>query len=304
MTRQIPDIHPDALTLTSGRRLTLFACTAVLGYILTGLLTSVLIYKFGFTSPKVMRIAAVAQDIFALVTPAVVTAVMVTRLPAELLEIRGGVPCRMWVAALLTIIAAAPAMNWVIEFNQNINATGALSAIVEKLREMEHNAEAAITIMQGNGTWGDLLMNVLIIGVAAGVSEELFFRGALQRLLLTGGMSAHAAVWTSAVIFSALHMQFFGFIPRMLLGAYFGYLLVWSRSIWVPAATHALNNTIYVIAQWCYQRNGAPDVTVDNVGLGGTWPIAIVSLGVTVLLIVYLRKQRRGTFIRASYGGK
>lgn len=304
MTRQIPDIRPDALTLTAGRRLTLFACTAVLGYILTGLLTSVLIYKFGFTSPKVMRIAAVAQDIFALVTPAVVTAAMVTRLPAELLEIRGGVPYRMWAAALLTIIAAAPAMNWVIEFNQNISATGPLSAIVEKLREMEQNAEAAITIMQGNGTWGDLLMNVLIIGVAAGVSEELFFRGALQRLLSTGGMSAHAAVWISAVIFSALHLQFFGFIPRMLLGAYFGYLLVWSRSIWVPAAAHALNNTIYVIAQWYYQRNGAPDVTVDNVGLGGTWPIAIVSLGVTVLLIVYLRKQRRGSFTRASYGGK
>ncbi len=304
MTRQIPDIRPDALTLTAGRRLTLFACTAVLGYILTGLLTSVLIYKFGFTSPKVMRIAAVAQDIFALVTPAVVTAAMVTRLPAELLEIRGGVPCRMWAAALLTIIAAVPAMNWVIEFNQNISATGPLSAIVEKLREMEHNAEAAITIMQGNGTWGDLLMNVLIIGVAAGVSEELFFRGALQRLLSTGGMSAHAAIWTSAVIFSALHLQFFGFIPRMLLGAYFGYLLVWSRSIWVPAAAHALNNTIYVIAQWYYQRNGAPDVTVDNVGLGSTWPVAIVSLGLTVLLIIYLRKQRRGPFTRASFGGK
>ncbi|MDE6269714.1 MAG: CPBP family intramembrane metalloprotease, partial [Muribaculaceae bacterium] len=135
--------------------------------------------------------------------------------------------------------------------------------------------------------------NILIIGVAAGVSEELFFRGALQRLLSTGGMSTHAAVWTAAVVFSAMHLQFFGFVPRMLLGAYFGYLLVWSRSIWLPAAAHALNNTVYVIMQWYYLRNGEPDVTIDNVGLGSTWPWAIVSLAATILLIVITYRSRR-----------
>lgn len=96
----------------------------MLGYILTGLMTSVLIYKFGFDSPKVLRIAAVLQDIIALVAPAVVTASMVTRLPAELLELRGGVPAKMWVAALLTVVLAAPAMNWVIAFNEGMEATG------------------------------------------------------------------------------------------------------------------------------------------------------------------------------------
>lgn len=279
--------------LTRGKRLGLFVCTAILGYILTGLLTSILVYKFGFDSPRVLRIAAVLQDIFALVIPAVVTAAMITRLPAELLDIRGGASGRMWTAAMLIIVVAAPAMNWIILFNQGLEATGPLSALVDKLREMEQNAEAAITVMQGNGSWGDLAMNILIIGIAAGFSEELFFRGALQRLLHTGGMSPVAAIWISAVVFSAIHLQFFGFIPRMLLGAYFGYLLLWSRSIWLPAAAHALNNSIYVIAQWCYQRNGTPEITVDNVGLGSTWPAAVASLIITVILLRSLQRMRR-----------
>lgn len=293
MKQPLPDIRPDSLLLTQRSRLILFACIAILGYILTGLLTTVLIYKFGTASPRVLRIAALAQDILALIAPAVVTSAMVTRLPAELLELRGGVKARLWVGALAVMFVAAPAMNCVIDFNQNIEATGALSSIVEKLRTMENNANAMIEVMQGNGSWGDLLMNVLIIGIAAGFSEELFFRGALQRLLSTGGMNVHAAIWISAAVFSAVHMQFFGFLPRLLLGAYFGYLLYWSRSIWLPAAAHALNNTIYVVAQWCYQRAGTPDITVDNVGLGDTWPAAVASAIATTALIFLAWRQRR-----------
>ncbi|MBJ2167973.1 MAG: CPBP family intramembrane metalloprotease [Muribaculaceae bacterium] len=293
MAAPLPDIRPDSLLLTRRSRITLFCCTAVLGYLLTGLLTTLLIYKFGTANARVLRIAAIAQDILALIAPALVTAMMVTRLPAQLLELRGGVPGRLWMAALPVMIIAAPAMNCVIEFNQNIEATGALSAIVEKMRAMEENASAMIECMQGNGTWPDLLMNILIIGIAAGVSEELFFRGALQRLLSTGGVNVHAAIWISAIVFSAVHMQFFGFIPRTLLGAYFGYLLVWGRSIWLPAAAHALNNTIYVIAQWYYTRTGTPDVTVDNVGLGDTWPAAIASAIATALFIATAYRMRR-----------
>ena len=293
MTRNLPDLRPDSLLLSRGSRLLLFACTAILGYILTGLLTTLLLYKFGAASPRVLRIAALGQDILALIAPAVVTAAMVTRLPAQLLEIRGGVRSRMWVAALAVMVVAAPAMNVVISFNESIEFTGVLAPVMDMLRSMEDNASAMIKVMQGTGTWADLLMNILIIGVAAGFSEELFFRGALQRLLSTGGMNAHAAIWVSALVFSAVHLQFFGFVPRMLLGAYFGYLLLWSRSIWLPAAAHALNNSIYVVAQWHYMRAGTPDVTVDNVGLGDTWPAAVASAVAAAALICLARKFRR-----------
>ncbi|MDE6454254.1 MAG: CPBP family intramembrane metalloprotease [Muribaculaceae bacterium] len=293
MTLPLPDLRPDSLLLTRRSRLVLFVCIAVLGYILTGLLTTVMLYKFGSVSARVLRVAALAQDMLALIAPAVVTAMMVTRLPAQLLELRGGVRPAMWGLALAVVPVATPAMNWVIEANANIEATGALSAFVDKLRTMEENAEAMITVMQGSGTWGDLILNILIIGVAAGFSEELFFRGALQRLLSTGGVNAHASIWIAAAVFSAVHMQFFGFVPRLLLGAYFGYLLLWSRSIWLPAAAHALNNTIYVTAQWIYQNHGTPAVTVDNIGLGKMWPLAIVSAIATAFMLRAVARRKR-----------
>ena len=293
MTNPLPDIRHDALMLTRRSRLILFVCLALLGYIITGLLTTVLIYKFGAESARILRVAAIAQDIFALIAPAVITAMMITRLPAELLELRGGVKKKMWMLSLAVIIVAAPAMNCVIDFNQNLDATGALSPIADKLRSMEENASLMIERMQGNGSWTDLLMNILIIGIAAGVSEELFFRGCLQRLLTTGGVNTHAAVWIAAAVFSTVHMQFFGFVPRLLLGAYFGYLLVWGRSVWLPAGAHALNNSIYVVAMWLYKREGTPELTVDNIGLGDTWPVALLSLAATMWLIARIRRLRR-----------
>ena len=54
-------------------------------------------------------------------------------------------------------------------------------------------------------------------------------------------------IWTAAILFSAFHLQFYGFFPRMLLGAYFGYLLYWSHSIWLPIFAHFINNAIAVI---------------------------------------------------------
>lgn len=291
MKRSLPELRPDSLLLNARSRIVLFICIAVLGYILTGLFTTVLIYKFGADSARVLRIAAVAQDILALIAPALVTAMMVTRLPAQLLELRGGVRRGAWLLALLVIPAAVPAMNVVIELNRDVTATGALAAVVDKLRAMEDSAAMMIERMQGTGSWADLLMNILIIGVAAGVAEELFFRGALQRLMQLGGMNPQGAIWVAAIVFSAVHMQFFGFVPRMLLGAYFGYLLLWSRSIWVPASAHALNNTIYVVMQWLYMRHGTPDINIDNIGLGSTWPAAIVSLILTALLIYRVRRS-------------
>ena len=291
----LPDLQPNQLLLTRRSRMVLFICLAVLGYILTGFFTTLLIYKFGAASTRTLRVAAVVQDIFAMIAPAVITAMMVTRLPAQLLELRGGLRLPATLLALSVIVVSVPAMNCVIRLNESVSFTGSFAPIIDALRSMEENASAMIERLQGNGSWADLIVNILILGVAAGISEELFFRGALQRLMQLGGMKAHTAVWVSAIVFSAVHMQFFGFVPRMLLGAYFGYLLLWSRSIWLPAAAHAFNNTLYVIAQWYYVRHGEPEINVNNVGLGSLWPMAAVSLIATaaIIYVVYKRRLRR-----------
>ena len=78
-------------------------------------------------------------------------------------------------------------------------------------------------------------------------------------------MKAHIAIWITAIIFSAVHFQFYGFIPRVLLGAFFGYLALWSGSLWLPIFAHALNNSLVVISTWLTKRNTI-DIDINKIG--------------------------------------
>ena len=95
---------------------------------------------------------------------------------------------------------------------------------------------------------GEFLAGVLVIGILAGIGEEYLFRGVLQPKLHHYTGNAHAGVWITAIIFSAIHFQFYGFLPRLMLGALFGYLYVYSGSLVYPIVAHILNNTFTVVA--------------------------------------------------------
>ncbi|MDE6491112.1 MAG: CPBP family intramembrane metalloprotease, partial [Muribaculaceae bacterium] len=156
----------------------------------------------------------------------------------------------------------------------------------------EERARALTATLMGGGSVMDLIMGLLVVGVLAGVSEELFFRGALQRLLMTRPMNPHVAIWITAVIFSVFHFQFFGFFPRMLLGAFLGYAAWWSGSLWVPVVVHALNNMLVVLASWL-KETGYSTVDFDSVGACGS-VADVVLVGASVVLcgcgIVILRR--------------
>ncbi|MEL7006274.1 MAG: CPBP family intramembrane glutamic endopeptidase, partial [Bacteroidota bacterium] len=86
------------------------------------------------------------------------------------------------------------------------------------------------------------LVAIIVIAVIPAIGEEIVFRGMLQNELHTASKNAHVAIWVSAIIFSAIHMQFFGFFPRLLLGALFGYLYYWSGNLIIPILAHFINN--------------------------------------------------------------
>ena len=242
------------LTLTRGKRLLLFGLITLLCFVLTSVAVGLIMALGGAADAKWMRIAAVVQDIMLFVVPPLITAVLVTRLPAKLLCIDKGVDARFLLSAVLTMVLSIPAMNFIIEWNESIQLPESMAGIERWMRASEENAREYMNMMLGGTSVMTLIVNILIVGVLAGFSEELFFRGGLQRLLTTGGISAGWSIAIVAFIFSAVHMQFYGFVPRMLLGVYFGLALVWSRSLWVPVILHALNNSIYVYGQWLSER--------------------------------------------------
>ena len=277
------------MILTLRQRFIFFICIAIFGFLISSIAGGLILSKFP-SSVAAMRIAAVIQSLFQLIIPAILTALLVTRRPATFLAIDRKIDASTLCLALAALIASIPAMNLIIELNQNMNLPESLSRLEKAIREMEDRAADTISLMQGGNSVGDLIMNILIIGVLAGFGEELFFRGTFVRLMTTGNINRHIAVWTVAIVFSAMHLQFYGFVPRTLLGAYFGYLLIWSHCLWIPIIIHAANNIIYVCMQWVY--DGVDETPVDTIGKDDL-SMALASAAVTVALLFLIYRRSK-----------
>lgn len=269
------------LMLSSGKRIMLLALLMVLGWCIAG----ACVYLIGLAGKPVtvtLRLGAVMNDLFAFILPAVGLSVMVTRLPARFLLI-DRLPSRR--GLLLTIAAtvlAIPAVNFLIEWNETW-------PLPEALVQAEHQAAAATELLLGTGTVADLVMGLLIVGILAPVAEELFFRGALQGTLMSTRMNPQVAVWVTAFIFSLMHFQFMGFVPRMALGAIFGYSALYTRSLWAPILAHAVNNSLVVITQWMVTRG---TLAADSDHWGLTHPaLSIISALLTIGCIWSFRKH-------------
>lgn len=207
-------------------------------------------------SAKGLRIITVIQDVFVFVIPAVIAAIVVTRLPANLLAITAKPRFTSIVMALVILGVSMPAMEYIISLNQSLPLPDSLGWLEDLIRKMEDDAANAVNALAGGTSVGDLIMGVLIVGVLTGFSEEIFFRGAMLNLFLSTRMRKHLCVWLVAIIFSFMHFQFYGFVPRILMGAYFGYLIWWTGSLWVPVIAHAFNNSLVVVIQWISARKG------------------------------------------------
>ncbi|MCM1483346.1 MAG: CPBP family intramembrane metalloprotease [Muribaculaceae bacterium] len=273
--------------VSARKRFLLFFCTTVLCMIVGSVAVAVITHG-GADSPARLRCATVIQDVVMFMAPPLVTAIMITRQPADFLMIRRAAPVNV-LLGICGLIAAIPAMNAVIAWNEGITLPPAMDAW---MRSAEGQASAAIRTLMGGTGAGALIMLWLVAGVLAGLSEELFFRGGLQRILITARINPHVAIWVTAIIFSAVHMQFFGFVPRMLLGAYFGYLAWWSGSLWMSVAAHVSNNLIAATGLWLAARNGGAS-DFDSIGVG-QWGYIAVSIVITALIIYQTKRLCKG----------
>lgn len=283
------------LSLTMGKRLALFACLTLLFYVITAVVTG-LILHIGGADPKWMRICAVIQDLMLFILPALLTAMLCTRLPARFLCIDKAPDFRLAMLAMVTLLVAVPAMNALIQWNESITLPDAWQPVEQWMREHEETARHSMQAIMGMHSVMSLVVSIMIVGVLAGLSEELFFRGTFQRLLTTGGVSAHVAVWLVAIVFSAIHLQFYGFFARMLLGAYFGYLLVWTRSLWIPIIAHMFNNICYLVAAYLAPAADTAQ-PLDTANDGSNLAVTAVSIVLTAVLIAALHRLAGKTMV-------
>lgn len=193
-------------------------------------------------------------------------------------------------AAMLCFI---PMMSMLAYWNESMQLPDSLQGVQQWMRASEDSAAVMTKQIVEESTWGGLLINLIILAVVPAVGEEMVFRGCLQNIFGRWIWNKHVVIWLVAIIFSAFHMQFFGFIPRMLLGAFFGYLYVWSRNIYLPIFGHFINNASATITAFYYTRKGIPFEEMNNFEQEPIW-VYLASLIFTVIFVVlYYRSTKK-----------
>lgn len=255
--------------------------------VVVGFLSGI-ISRIGFNQRNQFLIASTFQNCMVFILPAWLVARLCYSNAPQYLGLTKKTYFTEYLGVAILLICMTPALNMIIDWNENLQFPDSMSYITEKFRNWE-SAAAKTTemILADSSPWG-LISGVLIIGVLTGFAEEMFFRAGLQRAFYTSGWNVHLSIWTAAFIFSVLHFQFYGFVPRLLLGALFGYLYYYSGSILISSFAHTLNNSIVVISAWLVS-NGFISNSIEELTLNPT--IIISSAVITVILLLFFSKK-------------
>ncbi len=200
----------------------------------------------------------------------------------------------LWGLVILIMLFSMPVMEWTSLINLKMSLPGFLSGLENWMKQSEESLKQTTLLLLKMDGLKDFLINIFLIALVAAVSEEFMFRGAVQRTLLRMFKNAHIAIWASAFIFSAIHLQFYGFLPRFLLGAGFGYLYLWSGSLWCSILAHFLNNAIAVCQAYYMQKHNMPLDDVDNTA-HFQWYGYLISFIITIALFQMFKKQCKPT---------
>lgn len=161
-----------------------------------------------------------------------------------------------YVIAIALLFAFGPIMQLIGDANAQMTFPDSLKGVETWMRLQEDNMASLTERIVMVDRWELLLVNVVVMAVMPAIAEEYYFRGSLMHIIQRLVKNYHITVWLSAIIFSAIHVQFFGFFPRMILGVFFGYMFVWTQNIWVPILAHFVNNATVAVLAFVYTRQG------------------------------------------------
>ncbi|MVN90202.1 CPBP family intramembrane glutamic endopeptidase [Mucilaginibacter aquatilis] len=209
------------------------------------------------TSPIVTQnlwILQVAGTTIPILLIPIVFAKLLTRQPSNYLKVSASFPSMLMLIVLATMVVSMPFMETLININRKMVLPEFLKGLEDALRRAEDSAQKVTAVLLKMDSLADMFKALILVALVTAIAEELMFRGCLQTIFLQWTNSIHWAVWITAALFSAFHMEFYGFLPRLMLGVLFGYFTVWSGSIWPAVWGHFLNNGTAVVLTYLYQH--------------------------------------------------
>ncbi|MGR6088486.1 MAG: CPBP family intramembrane glutamic endopeptidase [Arcticibacter sp.] len=259
-----------------------------------GLNANELLVAEGSTHVNAMKLLVLlGTGIGSFTIPSLAGAFLLFKSPMEELGLRrpqGGASTLIF--AVVALVFSLPLINFMVMLNEYMALPDALIGVEQWMKEAEEEMRVITEAMLEVQYPSDLVLNLVVIAAVPAIAEELLFRGLLQNLFGKLTSNKHASIWITAALFSAIHMQFYGFLPRMVLGAAFGYMLVWSGSLWLPIAAHFANNGFAVLVSHLNQSTASPLFDENEVGKGSAdiW-LVLVSMAVVVFCFYQIKKR-------------
>lgn len=251
--------------------------------------------------PHVLKATKFLQLIDALgffIIPSFLFAFLIHKKGNSYLKLNKGSNLVLFLIIPLLMLASQPLINLSAEINKHMQLPDYLKQVEVWMQRSEKNAEIITNAFLAGSDLSTYLFNLFFIGIIPAVGEELMFRGILQRILNDWTKNIHLSIWISAVLFSAMHLQFYGFLPRMLMGALFGYIFFWSDSLWIPILAHFINNAFAVSLHFLMNK-GFQIEFLEEIGTGNN-AIFFVSCSTAIIFLLllqfyFLRKKEANT---------
>lgn len=239
----------------------------------------------------VIRFFQGMQTVGMFLFPAIFWVLMYDKPLHKSLQIRSYITIEALFGSFLLVIIGLPMINALAAMNEAMNLPDWLDALEQSMRNSEDQAMEFMEALLDTNSIGVLLSNLLIIGILPSVAEEVFFRGVLQNELERVSGRPILAVLLAALVFAALHFQFYTFLPRFVLGVMLGLVYLWSRNIWVPIALHFFNNGLSVLA-WFWFSPEEIEKSVDNIGtMSHMWFMALISIALVLGMMYGLKRH-------------
>jgi len=163
-------------------------------------------------------------------------------------------------------------------------------SLARYFREKENEYNKEMLAIANMKTIQDYIVSLIMIALLPAIFEEMLFRGSLQPIMISFTKNAFAGILLTSILFSAIHMSYYGFFPRLALGLIIGYIFYFSKNLWLSSITHFLYNAFGVTQLYALSKQGL--LTQDALKDDG-FPLyyGLIAAGALYVLFIFFKRE-------------